>query len=373
MQTRSLHFIIARSWGCSLWIYNDADRTAYHLHEELPAGGEGRVWRASQIGRRGKPLPVAVKVLRRDSYLTLDLDPAEVLERWREQERILRSFMHEGFVPIQDVFRSSWRWRTPRALRGMPVVVIRWVDGVTLRRWTQECGDIGDRLEPLRICANGLDRFHAETDYIHRDLSPDNVLITMAGEGRIIDYGLLRDRTLARSGSTILGTRPYVAPEILLNHEYSVDTDVYAFAGLLYFALVGVDPPDGSLANRSTHMADTLRGAGFPQVAPVLAGYLHADPCLRSSSSSLENMFDTIVDFVRSQSDPSHRGRAGMSTGERRPTPRTMALTAVLGESATVELESPDDWPDHHRVVRYGFVTFAGILLLYFVVRVFLR
>jgi hypothetical protein len=85
-------------------IYNEGEATTYDLIEEIRGGQEGRTWRARQIGPAGRALAVAVKILARDSWLGQEVDPEEMLRKWRGQMQVMRNFGHRGFAPVQVAF-----------------------------------------------------------------------------------------------------------------------------------------------------------------------------------------------------------------------------------------------------------------------------
>ncbi len=281
-----------------LGIHNPGEATSYELVKELHRGGEGRTWKARQIGPGGPPLTVAVKILTPDTYLGSAVDPAVVLRRWRGQMQVMRNFGHEGFASVQVAFAVSASplkgFETPDWMLGRPAFVMEWVDGVALSEWSRRISDPTDRLEVLAPCASGLDAFHHQTKHVHRDLKPSNVVVA-GGRGRIIDFGLVRSVAQLRSRSGAAGSPGYLAPELAEGAEYTPQTDLYAFAGILFHQLLLRHPPDGD--EPAGHVWALLRAAGFHHAGEVLGEALHRDPAMRPAGLTATALLERTMRF----------------------------------------------------------------------------
>src|SRR5262249_1582970 len=99
-------------------------------------------------------------------------------------------------------------------------------------------------LEIMRQVASGLAAIHS-MGILHRDLSPNNILVTRDGVAKIIDLGLSKVTTHASTAETrghLAGTLAYVSPEQIDGKEAGVSAEVFAFGTILYEALAGVHP-----------------------------------------------------------------------------------------------------------------------------------
>jgi serine/threonine protein kinase len=262
-------------------IYNEGEATAYDLIEEIRGGQEGRTWRARQIGPDDRALAVAVKVLTRDSWLNQEVDPEEMLRKWRGQMQVMRNFGHRGFAPVQVAFPIGFPpdnpTATPEWMLGAPAFVMAWIDGVTLVEWSAREADPLERLRALEVCADGLDHFHRVTGHVHRDLKPENIMV-QDGVARIVDYGLIRSLDDLRTHSAATGSRPYMDPALFEGAEYSTVTDLFSFAGVILYQLTLKHPVPGRLAPK---IQGELINEGFQSVAQLIAYSLSPDPAYR--------------------------------------------------------------------------------------------
>ncbi len=311
----------------TLRIYNAGEETSYELLEELRRGGEGRTFRAQQFEPTGHGWPVAVKILTPENYLSRKADRDVILQQWRQQMHVMRGFGHAGFASVHVAFPiaappDASGDPLPEEWLGTPAFVMAWVDGDPLDRWRAYPDTAAARLSPLRTCAEGLDAFHEETRHVHRDLKPSNIMVTPHGRGRIIDYGLVRSFDQLRSRSALLGTEGYLAPELYEGAEYSATTDLYAFAGVIFFQLTGQNPHP---ARNAAAIRAALTEAGAGEAGNLVESALSRDPGFRPSVSGATE----LLSEVEAKLPPSGRGAERQADGRaRRIQPAPPAPTA---------------------------------------------
>ena len=197
----------------------------YRLARLLGRGGMGRVYLAVQpeIGSR-----VAIKVLPDDC-----VDDAVVIERFFDEARAVNLVRHDGIVNIIDLDRLP---------DGRPYIVMEYVDGRTLREVVSAGpvplgGAVAATIEVLLA----LDAAHA-VGVVHRDLKPDNVIITSAGHAKVLDFGVakLQDAPGRRTASgAMVGTPHYMAPEQIRGRPVDARTDVYGAGAVLFELATG--------------------------------------------------------------------------------------------------------------------------------------
>ncbi len=184
---------------------------------------------------------VAVKTVR-----THDLPPEAkqvYLDRFKNEARASARLHHPSIVAVYDVGDDA---------DAGPFLVLEYVAGSSLKQILQGRGP----LEAAAVVAlaeqigRALDIAHAAR-IIHRDIKPDNLLITPEGRAKLADFGVARvpDAALTREGQ-FLGTPCYAAPETLRSGDYGPRTDLFSFAAVLYETISGTRafPGDEAIA-----------------------------------------------------------------------------------------------------------------------------
>jgi len=210
----------------------------YELVLRLARGSSTEIWLAKGRGDRG----VAIKALRLDVPQS-----AEVLRAFAREVTIARQLHHPNMIESLDAGRIG-----PRHYLAM-----EYVDGMSLAQLGQRRTE-GGRL-PVGLLARliqqaclGLHHAHELADesgwlgFLHRDLSPDNLLVSAAGVVKVIDFGAARMRSVADGvGAGALRTR-YAAPERVQGLSEDRRSDVYALGVILYEHATGTPPFQGT-------------------------------------------------------------------------------------------------------------------------------
>jgi serine/threonine protein kinase len=189
------------------------------------------------------PLPVAIKIVNRQHYA----ERRDVVAHLRNEAHILARLRHTNLVRLWD-FQEEGEY---------PCLVTDFIDGVTLRQMIRQHG----RLDPRRAVRAALqiaDVLAAvwREGVVHRDVKPENVLLSVDGTAKLIDFGLATtpgtENAPAHSGrspNARVGTVAYLAPEQARNSA-AVDyrADVYSLGAALYHAATGRLPFAGNNA-----------------------------------------------------------------------------------------------------------------------------
>ncbi len=199
----------------------------YALIETLGQGGMAVVWRAEDrlLGRT-----VAVKILR-DQYAQ---DP-EFLARFRSEARSAAALNDPGVVAVYDVGSDG----------GRHYLVMELVDGQDLKQVIrQEAPLPAERVVRIGTeLARAVGQAH-RAGLVHRDIKPQNVLVTADGRMKVADFGIAR--AVAEAGMTapgiVLGTVHYLSPEQAAGQTATPASDVYALGVVLYEMLTGKLP-----------------------------------------------------------------------------------------------------------------------------------
>jgi serine/threonine-protein kinase len=250
----------------------------YELEELVGSGGMSSVFRARDLQLERQ---VAVKILL-ERYAG---DP-EYLERFRREARSVARLSHPNIVTVIDRGDDD----------GRQYIVFEHVDGENLKELVTRSGRLPVRraLELALAVADGL-AFAHEQGLVHRDVKPQNVLLSNEGEVKVTDFGIARslhvDHGVTQTG-TVLGTGEYLAPEQASGKPVSPATDVYSLGVVLWELLTGDVPFTGEnfVAVALQHVNDpppSLR-AVRPDVSPRLAATVECalakDPAQRFPS-----------------------------------------------------------------------------------------
>jgi len=204
----------------------------YKLLKKLGQGGMGEVYLAedTKLGRNA-----AIKVLSKQLA-----GKSDFVQRFYREARAMAKMNHDNAVSVYDVDEEH----------GFHYVAMEFVDGKSMQRWMDQLGKlcIGDALHVVLRCAEALRVAH-DQKMIHRDIKPDNIMLTSKGKVKVADFGLAKatddDMSMTQSGAG-LGTPYYMAPEQARNAKY-VDCrcDVYALGVTLYYFITGKLPFSG--------------------------------------------------------------------------------------------------------------------------------
>ena len=225
----------------------------YELLDELGHGGMGVVYRARQVLLNQI---VAIKVLP-----SRFLDEPQAVARFKREMQSMGALAHRNVVRAYYAGEADGTW----------YLVTEYVDGVNLQQLVVgriESGrgplGVGAACEAIRQAALGLAHAH-EQGLVHRDIKPANLMLSRAGEVRVLDMGLSRFRAdrqdelrsgragpLTQEGVT-LGTVDYMAPEQWeSSSQVDIRADIYSLGCTLFFLLAG-RPPFGDDDHGSAH------------------------------------------------------------------------------------------------------------------------
>ncbi|MBS2013677.1 MAG: serine/threonine protein kinase [Deltaproteobacteria bacterium] len=276
----------------------------YELIVPIGRGGMAVVWAARRRGSHGFSKMFAVKVM-----LPHASDPR--FERMFLNEAKIASRIHHANVcAIEDVGEAD----------GVLYLVMEWIDGDSLATLVANGGSPLSTMEVLHVasaCARGLAAAHAAggdaerpAGVVHRDVSPQNILVTPAGEVKIVDFGIAKamlEGELTTESGVIKGKAAYVAPEQVNGGAVDARTDVFALGVVLFELLTGRHPFRGSsdlatlLAIASTDPAPPLQLASDvparDAIERIVARALAKDPDDRyASMEELGRDVDEVIE-----------------------------------------------------------------------------
>ena len=226
----------------------------YRVLEQLGAGGMATVYKAYDPAMDRS---IAIKVP--SAHLLQD---PQFRTRFQGEARTIAKLEHPHILPVYDFGEEQ----------GVPYLVMRYVDGGTLRdRLSRGVLPLDQALRLVAEVGDALAYAHGK-GVIHRDVKPANVLLDHDGSALLTDFGIAKlvEQTMQLTQGVVLGTPQYMAPEQVTGKSVDARTDIYALGVVLYELLTGRRPFEGDtpFAVAFMHVTDP-----FPpprQVNPAL-------------------------------------------------------------------------------------------------------
>ena len=364
----------------------------YKLVRLIASGGMAEVYLARQAGAAGFEKLVCLKRIL--PHLARD---RQFVEMFLNEARLAAKLDHPNIVSIYDLGEAN----------GNYFIAMEFIDGPSLRAVAKRAHERGERLpipeivKIVAMAAGGLHYAHDLTDgegkplrLVHRDISPDNVLVHRNGAAKVVDFGIAKaaNSSGATRTGTLKGKVAYMPPEQLRGDPLDRRADVFALGVVLYELLAGQRPWEGdsevSLIGRimteEPRPLSTLRPDAPAGLAAVLDRALAKDREARYASchdlqADLEALLVTmgqtisaarISDFAKAYSDPvpavdettgaalqaleaemNGTGQARPVAPRRVPPPRREPRTVVLPQAP-----KPD-----RRGLAYGIAAFISV------------
>jgi serine/threonine-protein kinase len=253
----------------------------YQLLRQMDAGGMATIYEAidTRLDRR-----VAVKIMH--AHLAQD---EQFVERFIREAKAAAALSHPNIVAVQD---QGWNQS------GIPAVfiVMELVDGHTLREYLNERGKIAaaDGIKFMLPVLSALGAAH-RLGIVHRDVKPENILVSKEGRIKITDFGLAKGAmigsTMTAESSVILGSVSYLSPEQVSRGIADSRSDVYSAAITAFEIFTGTKPFEGD--------------------EPIQIAFMHVNsrvPRISSLIPDIPKALDDLI-FAATSVDPDERPR----------------------------------------------------------------
>jgi serine/threonine protein kinase len=348
----------------------------FTIHQRIGAGGMGEVYRAED-----NKLKRTVAIKRMVSELQFQQHDRQ---RFLKEAQRAATLSHPNIAAIYDVLED----------KGEILLVLEYVDGVTLRHRIEERITIGEFLEIAIQCGEALGAAH-EHRIVHGDIKPENIMLTASQRVKILDFGVAKHfavsdpyqatESLASMGVSLSGTPAYMAPEVLIQKPYDGRADLFSLGSVYYESLGGRQPFQtdsfAGTVGRVLHtepppLADLNRSIPIP-VMVIVTKLLAKDP-----NNRYANARELVEDLRAVQRGAEPRGVLPAHPHTKLPKPCPALHETVDNKNQKADLfrteaaedqinRTPSFWTDFdhyrkfHRADRNGATYRPDILLVF--------
>lgn len=292
----------------------------YQIVDEIGSGGMALVYRAMNLSNRRT---VAIKMLKPEYK-----NDAEFLRRFSREAGTVLNLSHENIVRAYDV----------GMYQGLPYIVMEYVEGHTLKELIDQNGPLPVRTA-IGITCQILDALTVAHQHgiIHRDVKPQNVIVTDRGKAKLTDFGIAREANASTStydGKKVLGSVHYISPEQAKNTLATEESDLYSVGVTLYEMLTGTVPftSDSAVTIALMHIQDApippkdLNPSIPPALNDIVMRALEKDAADRYAGARAMR-----ADLVRSIGNPNGTFARDRETLPERPTKRRVSIYLLIG------------------------------------------
>lgn len=200
----------------------------YEILERIGSGGMSDVYKAKdhKLNRY-----VAIKFLKKEFC-----SDSNFVSKFKIEAQNAAALLHPNVVSVYDV----------NDYEGIYYIVMEYVDGITLKEYIEKNGRLPVK-EATSIAiqvAQGIEAAH-NANIIHRDIKPQNVLISREGKIKVTDFGIARTTTANTMSQDVLGSVHYISPEQARGGVVAERSDIYSFGILFYEMVTGQLPYEG--------------------------------------------------------------------------------------------------------------------------------
>lgn len=265
-----------------------ADR--YEILEKIGAGGMSDVYKAKDqvLGRY-----VAVKILKQEFA-----EDVNFVTKFHTEAQSAAGLQHPNIVNIYDVGSEDH----------MHFIVMEYVEGITLKTYIEKKGQLNYK-EAISIAiqvARGIEAAH-NNNIIHRDIKPQNIMISHEGKVKVTDFGIARAATANTIHSDVMGSVHYTSPEQARNGFVDGKSDIYSLGIVMYEMVTGRVPFDGdtTVSIAIQHLQeDMVAPSAYAPDLPVSLEKIILKCTQKSQDRRYASMGDLLVDLKRALMEP---------------------------------------------------------------------
>jgi serine/threonine-protein kinase len=262
----------------------------YEVLEKIGTGGMSDVYKAKdhKLNRL-----VAVKVLKQEFS-----ENENFVSKFRVEAQSTAGLMHPNIVNVYDVGDED----------GVNYIVMELVDGITLKKYIEKKSRLSVK-EAVSIAiqvAMGLEAAH-NNNIIHRDIKPQNIMISKEGKVKVTDFGIAKAATSNTITSNVMGSVHYTSPEQARGGYSDAKSDIYSLGITLFEMLTGRVPFNGdtTVAIAIKHIQEELPSpADYSDDIPISVEKIVLKCCQKSPDRRYQNAAELISDLKRSLITP---------------------------------------------------------------------
>ncbi len=263
----------------------------YEVLGQIGTGGMSDVYRASDHALNRD---VAIKVLK--SEFAQD---GGFVGKFRTEAQSAAALEHPNIVNIYDVGSQD----------GLYFIVMEYVEGITLKTYIERKGKLGYN-EVLSIAiqvGRGIEAAHAK-GIVHRDIKPQNIMISKEGKVKVMDFGIARAATSNTINADIMGSVHYVSPEQARNGYVTYQSDIYSLGIVMYEMCTARVPFDGesTVAIAIQHLQSEMEPpTTFAPELPVSVEKIIKKCTMKSADRRYASMSELLIDLKKALVNPN--------------------------------------------------------------------
>ena len=265
-----------------------ADR--YEVLEKVGAGGMSDVYKAMDhsLGRE-----VALKVLKQEFAAD-----SNFVSKFRQEAQAAAGLEHPNIVNIYDVGAEN----------GLYYIVMEYVEGITLKTYISKKGQLTYN-EVISIAiqvGRGIEAAHKK-EIVHRDIKPQNIIISKEGKVKVTDFGIARAATANTINADIMGSVHYSSPEQARNGYVTYQSDIYSLGIVMYEMCTGRVPYDGdtTVAIALQHLqGEMVPPSRFAPDLPISVEKIILKATMKNQDRRYASMEDMLNDLKRALVNP---------------------------------------------------------------------
>ncbi len=262
----------------------------YEILEKIGTGGMSDVYKAKdhKLNRS-----VAVKVLKQEFG-----ENANFVSKFRIEAQAAAGLMHPNIVNVYDVGEEG----------GIHYIVMELVEGITLKKYIEKKARLSVK-EAVSIAIQvsmGIEAAHNH-HIIHRDIKPQNIIISKEGKVKVTDFGIAKAATSNTITSNVMGSVHYTSPEQARGGYSDEKSDIYSLGITMFEMLTGRVPFNGetTVAIAIKHIQEEMPSPReYVSEIPVSVEQIVCKCCQKSPDRRYQSMGELIADLKQSLIDP---------------------------------------------------------------------